>query len=171
MGATEVIHGVSGSTVGLMLGVYQQFIVSLRSVDRQALADVRKGRFSLAWSRIHGNFLVSLLSGIIFGLLLLTKVVSELLTEHFIVITSFLFGLIAISGILFLRKLKKWTAGAVICFFTGIAINYFLSLATPLQTPDHPLFAALAGMCSGFTLLFPGISGAFILLLIGKYQP
>jgi putative membrane protein len=170
MGATEVIHGVSGSTVGLMLGVYQQFIVSLRSVDRQAFSDIRRGELTKMWSRIQGNFLLSLLCGMIVGILLLTKFVTDLLAEHFIVITSFLFGLIAISGILFLRRIRKWTIGAVMCFVTGIAVNYFLSLAPPLQTPDHPVFALLAGMCSGFALLFPGISSAFILLLIGKYQ-
>jgi putative membrane protein len=170
MGATEVIHGVSASTVGLMLGVYQQFIVSLRSVDRDAWKDLRKGRFAKAWSHFNGGFLFPLLSGMILGLLLLTRIVAELLAENSIVITSFLFGVIAISGILFLRRIRKRRIAALPFFFAGIAINYFLSLAAPLHTPDHPFFALLAGMCSGFTLLFPGVSSAFILLLIGKYQ-
>jgi putative membrane protein len=170
MGATEVIHGVSGSTMALMLGVYQEFILSLRSINRENFRLWKRKGFGFFWSEIHGPFLFPLLSGIIVGLLILTRLVSGLLQESPIVFSSFLFGLVLISGLLLLRKIRKWTPGTFVLLFCGVAINYFLSLTPPISTPDNPLFALLAGLCAGFSLTFPGISSAFILILIGKYQ-
>jgi putative membrane protein len=170
MGATEVIHGVSASTMALMLGVYQEFILSLRSLNTENVRLWKRKGFRIFWTEIHGPFLVSLFLGILTGLFFVTRLVSELLQEYFIVFTSFLFGLVLISGILLLRKIRKWTPGSIVMFFCGIAINYFLSAAPPLTTADNPLFALLAGVCAGFSLALPGISSAFILILIGKYQ-
>jgi putative membrane protein len=170
MGATEVVHGVSGSTMGLILGVYQEFIFSLRSVDRAAFRLLKNRQFGDFWSKINGNFLISILSGIAIGLVLLTKIVSYFLEDHFIALSSFLFGLVIISGILLLRKIKKWTVSAALAIVAGIAITYFLSWVAPLHTPDNSFLGFIAGICAGASLAFPGISSAFILLLVGKYQ-
>lgn len=170
MGATEVVHGISGSSIGLILGVYQEFIFSLRAVDRESIRLLRKGYFATFWAKINGNFFISILLGIILGLFFITRLVSEVLQEHFIIASSFLFGLILISGVLFLRKIKKWTAGSVLIFFIGVAFTSSLTFLPPLETPDNTFFGFVAGIFAGFTVAFPGISSAFILLLIGKYQ-
>lgn len=170
MGATEVVHGVSGSTMALMLGIYNDFIHALNSVDRSALKLLVKGKFASFWTSIHGAFLLSILLGIGVSLFTITRIISSLLQSHFIALTSFFFGIILISGILLLRKVKKWTVKPVIAFFTGIIINYFITTLAPIETPDTPLSALLGGTIAGFSVLFPGISSAFILIMIGKYQ-
>jgi putative membrane protein len=170
MGATEVVHGVSGSTMALILGAYQEFIHALRDIDRKAFKLLKKGYYDDFWTKINGNFLISLLAGIGVSLFTVTKIVSYFIQYHFIGTTSFLFGLISISGILLLRKIKKWSFRPVVALFIGIAINYSLTIVTPIQSQDNLVFALICGFLAGFSLVFPGISSAFILLLIGKYQ-
>jgi putative membrane protein len=170
MGATEVVNGVSGSTMALILGVYQDFINALRSIDRNAIALIRKGHFQTFWKKINGGFLFTLLAGICISLFTVTQVISYFIQHYFIGITSLLFGLILISGILLLRKINKWSTRHVLMLVVGISINYSLTLLPPLSTPNNGFFALLSGIVAGFSLAFPGISGAFILILVGKYQ-
>jgi putative membrane protein len=170
MGATEVVHGVSGSTMGLILGVYHEFIQSLRSIDRKAIALLRKKEFQEFWTKINGAFLLTLLSGVCISLFTLAKGVTYLLQHHFIGISSLLFGLILISGILLLRKITRWSVVAFMAIVVGFCINYGLTLLSPLDTPNNVLFALISGFLAGFCLAVPGISSAFILLVVGKYQ-
>lgn len=170
MGASEVIHGVSASTFAVILGIYGQFLESVNAIDSMAMTLMRAGRFRSLWNHINGNFLVTLAAGIVSGLLLLTSVFTYFLENHFLLLASFLFGIILISGILFLRKVRKWTVAVGLTFVAGILFNYSLALLTPLATPDHYLLAPFAGFLAGFAVVIPGVSSAFILLLIGKYQ-
>jgi putative membrane protein len=170
MGATEVVHGVSGSTMALILGVYQEFIQSLRSIDRKALRLFIDGRFADGWKQINGNFILPLLAGVITSLLLLTRVVSSILQTYFIPATALFFGLILISGILLLRKIRQWKLGAFIAIPIGAFISFYLTIIAPVHTPNNYFFVFLAGILAGLIMAFPGISSAFILLLIGKYQ-
>lgn len=170
MGTTEVVQGVSGSTMALILGVYHDFVNSLRSIDNKALALLREGEFVKLWSHINGAFLFPVLAGISVSVLTLTSFVSEMIRRHFIICSSILFGIILISGILMFRKVKKWRLGVLFGFIAGFAINFSLTMLQPFHTPDLYIFALVAGVLAGFALLFPGLSSAFILLLIGKYQ-
>jgi putative membrane protein len=170
MGATEIAHGVSGSTMALILGVYNDLILSLRSIDRNAYALLRKGYFPDFWKQINGTFLLLLFSGMITGLLTVAQFLSTLLRTHFIATSAFLFGLILIAGILLLRRVLRWTFRPVTSFFIGLAFNYVLTLLAPVSLPDNVFFALAAGLLAGLCLAMPGISSAFILILIGKYQ-
>ncbi|HYH16488.1 MAG TPA: DUF368 domain-containing protein [Flavisolibacter sp.] len=170
MGAMEVIQGVSASTIALILGVYQEFIHSLRSIDRNAFVLLGSKDFEKFWTKINGNFLVTLLLGILTGLILLTQVVSRLFHSQFIIISSFLFGIILISGLLLLRKVTRWKLRAILFLFLGVAINYAFGSLEPIDTPNGYLPSLLAGFFAGFSFTFPGVSSAFILILIGKYQ-
>ena len=170
MGATEVVQGVSGSTMALILGVYHDLINSLRSVDRKALGLLRQGKFGAFWSHIHGAFLLPILSGIAVSILTLASYVSQMLRDHFIMCSSIFFGIILISGILLFRKVRKWRISVLFGFMAGFAINFSLTLTEPFHTADTYVFALIAGILAGFALLFPGLSSAFILLFIGKYQ-
>jgi putative membrane protein len=170
MGATEVAHGVSGSTMALILGVYNEFIDSLRAIDRNAYALLRKGYISDFWQRVNGTFLLLLFSGIIVGLLTVAQVLAALLRTYFIATSAFLFGLILIAGILLLRRVLRWTFRPVISFFIGLAINYALTISAPIALPDNIFFVFAAGLVAGFCLALPGISSAFILIMIGKYH-
>lgn len=170
MGATEVVHGVSASTMGLVLGVYNELISSFRHINSENLRHLRRGAFRATWRNINGNFLTATLSGIFAGLLLLTPIVSSLLQSHFVTVTSFLFGIILTSGILLLRHVKRWTLAPAISLLMGIVINYAFTILPPLATPDSAFFTIFTGFLTGFSLLLPGVSSAFILLLLGKYQ-
>jgi putative membrane protein len=170
MGATEVIQGVSGSTMALILGVYHDLANSLRSFDRTALALLRSRDISGFWKYINGSFLFTLLGGFLIGIVTLAKVITDLLISHFIICSSIFFGIILISGVLVFRKVRKWRIGVLIGFVIGFGINFFLTSIAPFHTADTYLFAFVAGVLAGFALLFPGLSSAFILLIIGKYQ-
>jgi putative membrane protein len=170
MGATEVVNGVSGSTMALILGIYNEFIHSLRSIDRAAFKLLKEREFYAFWKKIDGGFLITLLAGIAISLFTVTQLIFYFVQHYFIGITSLFFGLIFISGILLLRKITKWRLKHIIFLFIGIAINYSLTILPPLTTPNNAFFGFLSGILAGFSLAFPGISSAFILILIGKYQ-
>jgi putative membrane protein len=170
MGATEVIQGVSGSSMALILGVYHDLVNSLRSIDSAAFSLLRAGNFLGFWRSINGRFLFTILSGFVVGIITLAKGITDLLITNFILTSSIFFGIILISGVLMFRKIKKWRIGVLFGFLIGFAINFSLTLIEPFQTADIYLFVFIAGVLAGFALLFPGLSSAFILLIIGKYQ-
>jgi putative membrane protein len=170
MGATEVAHGVSGSTMALILGVYHEFIRSLRAIDREAWALLRKQYFAEYWKKINGGFLLTLCAGMICSAFSLAQLLAFLLRTYFIETSALLFGLILISGVLLLRKVRKWTFRPVFALFGGILINYSLTIFEPWQSPDNAFLAPFAGIFAGLSLAIPGISSAFILIIVGKYQ-
>jgi putative membrane protein len=170
MGGTEVIQGVSGSSMALILGVYHDLVNSLRAIDRTAISLLRAGNFRGFWKTINGRFLFTILSGFVIGIITLAKGITDLLISNFILTSSIFFGIILISGVLMFRKIKKWRIGVLFGFLIGFAINFSLTLIEPFQTADIYLFVFIAGVLAGFALLFPGLSSAFILLIIGKYQ-
>lgn len=170
MGATEVVHGVSASTIGLILGTYQEFIQSLSAINLKALSLIKEGNIRAFWNRINGNFLLTILSGIVVSLFTLTVGVNYLLQYYFIPVTAFLFGLIAISGLLLLRKVYRWNISVILNFILGIGLSFYLTTLPPVTSPDNSFFILLGGFLSGFVFIIPGISSAFILLLIGKYH-
>lgn len=170
MGATEVVSGVSGSTMAMILGIYYEFVHSLRSVDRHAIKLLKSGEFSQVWHRINGSFLFTVLAGIVTGLIALAKITSYFLVVYFIPVTSFFFGIILISGILVFRKIRRWRIGIFFGFILGLVINYGLTILPPFLTPANYIVVFLSGIAAGFVLLFPGLSSAFILLIVGKYE-
>jgi putative membrane protein len=170
MGAADVIPGVSGGTVALITGIYNELIHSIKSVDLEAVKLLRQLRFSDFWKKINGNFLAPLLAGILTSLLLLARVMNYLLKNHPILIWSFFFGLILISAPLVMREIKIKKTGVIVSFILGIVIAYLITVLTPTESPDALWFIFVAGMLAICAMILPGISGAFILLLLGKYH-
>lgn len=170
MGAADVVPGVSGGTVAFITGIYDELLHAINSIDADALKLLLKFRIAELWKKINGSFLVVLFAGIATSLLSLAKLMIYLLANHPILIWSFFFGLILISAPLVLREIKKWNVGAVISFLIGIAIAYAITVLSPTQSPDALWFVFFAGALAICAMILPGISGAFILLLIGKYQ-
>lgn len=170
MGAADVIPGVSGGTVAFITGIYDQLLHSIRAFDLEALRLLRQLRFQEFWKKINGAFLLTLLLGILTSLLSLARLVNYLLRHHAILLWSFFFGLILISAPLVTREIKKWNAGTVLAFITGIISAYTITVLTPTQSPDHLPFIFFSGVLAICAMILPGISGAFILLLLGKYQ-
>ena len=170
MGAADVIPGVSGGTVAFITGIYDELLHSIKSVDLDALKLILKFDLPGFWKKINGKFLVTLLAGIATSLLSLAKLMTYLLEHHPIFIWSFFFGLILISAPLVMREIKRWNVGAVLSFIIGVGVAYAITVLSPTQSPDDLWFIFFAGALAICAMILPGISGAFILLLIGKYQ-
>lgn len=170
MGAADVIPGVSGGTVAFITGIYPELLHSIQAVNIRALHLLREGRLRTVWQQINGPFLVTLLTGIVISLLSLASLMNYLLRQYPIQVWSFFFGLILISAPLVTSEIKKWNISTVLAFLVGTATAYAITVLTPTQSPDHLLFIFLSGALAICAMILPGISGSFILLLLGKYQ-
>lgn len=170
MGAADVVPGVSGGTVAFITGIYEELINSLKSIDVQSIRLLTQFKIAEFWKKINGSFLIVLLSGIVTSLISLARLMTYLLDNHPILIWSFFFGLILVSSPLIMRDIAKWTLGSVISFVAGIVIAYLITVISPTETPTNLPFIFFCGALAICAMILPGISGAFILLLIGKYE-
>jgi len=170
MGAADVVPGVSGGTVAFITGIYNELLHSINAVDLDAIKLLVRFEIAAFWKKINGNFLAALFAGIATSLVSLAKLMTYLLENHPIQIWSFFFGLILISAPLVLREIKKWNIAIVITFLMGVVIAYVVTVIAPTQSPEAIWFVFFAGSLAICAMILPGISGAFILLLIGKYQ-
>lgn len=170
MGAAEVVPGVSGGTVAFITGIYDELVHSITSIDREAFRLLLKFKIVDFWKKINGDFLATLFAGIATSLLSLAKLIMYLLKHHPILIWSFFFGLILLSAPLLLREIKNWNLTIIITFFAGAGLAYAITLLSPTQTPEAIWFIFFVGLLAISAMIVPGISGTFILLLIGKYQ-
>lgn len=170
MGMADVVPGVSGGTIAFITGIYEELVESIRSVDLGALKLLATGRFSAFWRRINGSFLFSVLLGVAVSILSLARLMTYLLTHHPIEIWSFFFGLIVASALLVSRQVGKWNWRTVLALAIGVAVAWWITVASPAETPNDWWFILLSGAIAICAMILPGISGAFILLLLGKYH-
>lgn len=170
MGTADVIPGVSGGTIAFITGIYEELINSIKSIDKEAIQLLLKFRIADFWKQINGSFLISVLAGIVTSIVSLARLMTYLLDTYPIQIWSFFFGLILISSPLILRDIKKWNIGTAIAFLIGVVIAYLITILSPTETPTNLAFIFLCGALAICAMILPGISGAFILLLIGKYE-
>jgi putative membrane protein len=169
MGAADVIPGVSGGTIAFLMGIYQELLDSIKSVNGEAFKLLFKGKIAEFWKHINGNFLVSIFAGILVSVFSLARLMKYLLEFHPIQLWSFFFGLILASAIYILKGLDKWSLPNIISLLAGVGIAAFICVASPAQTPDALWFIFLSGAIAICAMILPGISGSFILLLLGKY--
>ena len=169
MGAADVVPGVSGGTIAFITGLYEELIDSIKAVDLQAVKLLLKFKLAEFWKKINGNFLISVIAGIGISIFSLAKLMTWLLENHPIYIWSFFFGLIIASSVLVAKEIKKWNIFTVISLILGAVIAYGITVMTPSETPDSWWFIILSGAIAICAMILPGISGAFILLLMGKY--
>lgn len=169
MGAADVVPGVSGGTIAFITGIYEELINSIRSVDWQALKLLFSLRFAEFWQKINGSFLFSVVLGIGISIFSLAKLMTWLLVHHPIYIWSFFFGLIIASSFLVSKEIRRWNFSTILSLIAGGSIAYIITVLSPASTPDTWWFILLAGAIAICAMILPGISGAFILLLLGKY--
>jgi putative membrane protein len=170
IGATGVLQAISGGSMALLLGVHQEMIQSIHAINRNTLKLPGTNRFAASWKKINGSFLVSLLTGIAVGLVTLRSLFGFYVDRYPIFISSFFFSLVIIAALLLLRKITRWNAGVVLSVLVGCSLTYLLTRAAPFTTPDNRFYDFLSGLAAGATFIIPGVSGAFILMFIGKYQ-
>ncbi|PMN94938.1 DUF368 domain-containing protein [Enterovibrio norvegicus] len=171
MGAADVVPGVSGGTIAFITGIYDTLLESIRRVNPSLFSKWRKEGFSAVWTHVNGTFLVSLLSGILTAILTLAKAVSYALTQHPVVIWAFFFGLIVASAIHMIKQVERWAIGEIALAIGGAIFAYGITVASPITLEFSMLTVFIAGSIAICAMILPGISGSFILLLLGMYAP
>ena len=169
MGAADVVPGVSGGTIAFISGIYEKLLDSISMINLDTLKLLRTEGLKATWEKINGTFLLSLLIGIGISILSLAKLISYLLEEEAILLWSFFFGLIVASIIYVGKSIKKWNAVAIIALVAGTLISYWITILPPASEPESRLFIFFSGMLAICAMILPGISGSFILLLLGSY--
>ena len=170
MGAADVIPGVSGGTIAFIMGIYDQLVGSIASINGAAVKMLLKGRFRDFWKHINGNFLISLVAGIFVSILALAGLMQMLLRDYPIQTWAFFFGLIVASSVFILKGIKGWKIRDGLFVALGIALGVIICTLSPTQTPDGLWFIFISGALAICAMILPGISGSFILLILGKYQ-
>ena len=170
MGMADVVPGVSGGTIAFISGIYEELIEAIRSVNLKALKLLLHGQFLAFWNHVHGAFLLPVLLGVGFSILSLAKLMTFLLANYPIQIWSFFFGLIIASAALVAKDVGRWDLKSVLSMLVGVAVAWWITVSSPAQTPNDWWFVMLSGAVAICAMILPGISGAFILLLLGKYQ-
>ena len=170
MGAADVVPGVSGGTIALIAGIYKELIDTLTSLNISILKTIKKEGFVAAFNAINGKFLVALISGIAISILSLAKLFNFLLTNHPVLVWAFFFGLILSSVWLIGQRVTKWSISNWIALIIGAAISFSVTIVSPAQGPDAIWYLFLSGVLAFVAMILPGISGSFILLLLGAYH-
>ena len=169
MGMADVVPGVSGGTIAFISGIYEEFVDSLNSINAEAFKLLFKFRIKDFWKHINGSFLLSLATGIAISIVSLSKMIIYLLDNEPVLLWSFFFGLI-ISSILFIGKqISMWNARVVVALILGVIVSYYITIAEPASSPDSNIYVFFSGFIAIIAMILPGISGAFILLLMGSY--
>jgi putative membrane protein len=170
MGGADVVPGVSGGTIAFITGIYEELLNSIKAVNLVSLKLLFSGKFKEFWKAINGTFLLVLFSGILISIKSLASLLIFLKEVYPIQLWSFFFGLIMVSAIVVLRQIKTWKWHVVLIGLVGILIAFVITTLTPSQTSDSPLMIIFSGALAISAMILPGISGAFILLILGKYE-
>lgn len=170
MGAADVVPGVSGGTIAFISGIYEELLETISKVNFNALKVLKQDGIKAVWNHINGNFIAALLSGIAISIISLAKLITYLMEFHTVVLWSFFFGLIISSIYLVGKKIKQWNFAKIISLIIGSAFAYYITILPPMSSPDALWFIFLSGAIAICAMILPGISGSFILLLLGSYE-
>ncbi|RZN82108.1 MAG: DUF368 domain-containing protein [Winogradskyella sp.] len=170
MGAADVVPGVSGGTIAFISGIYEELIESIDNVNLGVFKVWKTSGFKTAWTSINGNFLLSLFMGIAISILSLAKLIKWLLHNEPILLWSFFFGLVLASILYIAKQIKGWSPLVIAAIILTSVLSYFITLAEPFASPDSPYYLLFCGFIAIIAMILPGVSGAFILLILGAYQ-
>jgi len=172
MGAADVVPGVSGGTIAFISGIYEELLNSISSFKFSLINVLKNEGIKVVWKKINGSFLLALFIGICFSVLSLAKLIENLLENHPILIWSFFFGLVLASIIYIAKQIKLWNIKCYLYLIFGLIFAYYITTLNPVITQNSsPWFLFLAGMIAICAMILPGISGSFILVLLGAYKP
>lgn len=169
MGAADVVPGVSGGTIAFISGIYDELLRSIAAVPT-ALRELLRGNLRQAWQTANANFLLVLLGGILFSVFSLARLITWLLEHQPIPIWSFFFGLIVVSTWLVGREIQRWNWPSWLSFALGVLFAWWITVAAPMQWGHDPLSLFFAGAIAICAMILPGISGSFLLVLMGLYS-
>ena len=169
MGAADVVPGVSGGTIAFISGVYEELIATLNAINLNSLKTLKSQGVSATWKNINGNFLLALFGGILLSILTLSKLVAWLLLEEPVLLWAFFFGLVLASIIFVLKKINQWNSAVFLGLILGGVFAYQLTQLNALGNSDSNWYLFLSGAIAICAMILPGISGAFILVILGSY--
>ena len=170
MGTADIIPGVSGGTMALITGIYEQLLAAIKSIDAEVVSCLLRLDFRGAAAKIHLRFLIPLFLGIATAVVSLARLLNHLLVHHPVEIWSLFFGLISASIVIVGRRVRCWGWMTAFCFAAGLLVGYLIVGLIPLTTPETSWFVFFSGFIAICAMILPGISGAFILLILGKYE-
>lgn len=170
MGAADVVPGVSGGTIAFITGIYEELIESLNNINLGAVKVLFKDGIKAFWKHINGTFFLFLFGGIIVSVVLLAKVVGRLLETQPVILWSFFFGLIIASVWLIGKSIKKWNAGVIVSLIIGTGVAFYISTIQTVSQGSESWHIVLSGAIAICAMILPGISGSFILVLLGTYK-
>lgn len=169
MGAADVVPGVSGGTIAFITGIYERLIQAIRSVNVSAIKLFFSGQWKAFWAHIDGSFLLVLFAGIATSILSLARVISWLLETHTVLVWSFFFGLIIASIVYILRSIKQRNAITWLLLLAGAGLALYIGMARPAEVEVTTSYLFICGAIAICAMILPGISGSFILVLLGAY--
>jgi len=170
MGAADAVPGVSGGTIAFISGIYEELISTISNVNGSLFKTLFSKGFKAFWQQANGNFLLALLSGIIVSFVSFMKLATYLLEFHPVLIWSFFFGLIVASIYFVGKQITKWNVTSVLALIIGAVIAFYISKIPSLGTNENPWFLFIAGAIAICAMILPGISGSFILIILGAYK-
>ncbi|SFZ92095.1 putative membrane protein [Flaviramulus basaltis] len=170
MGAADAVPGVSGGTIAFISGIYEELINTISNVNISLFKTLFNKGIKAFWKELNGNFILALLSGIIISFVSFMKLAKYLLEYHPVLIWSFFFGLIIASIYFVGKQITKWNIATIIALIIGAAIAFYISKLPSLATNENSWFLFLAGAIAICAMILPGISGSFILIILGAYK-
>ncbi|MGR5185730.1 DUF368 domain-containing protein [Photobacterium damselae] len=171
MGAADVVPGVSGGTIAFITGIYDTLLESIRRINPKLISVLKEKGIKGAFEHVNGTFLIALFAGILTSIFTLARFITWMLHTHPIPLWSFFFGLIIVSVIHMFKQVDRWALTRFIAVILGAAFAYGITVVNPVSMDPTPVNIVIAGAIAICAMILPGISGSFILLLLGMYAP
>ncbi|HIF9061875.1 TPA: DUF368 domain-containing protein [Photobacterium damselae] len=171
MGAADVVPGVSGGTIAFITGIYDTLLESIRRINPKLISVLKEKGLKGAFEHVNGAFLIALFAGILTSIFTLARFITWMLHTHPIPLWSFFFGLIIVSVIHMFKQVDRWALTRFIAVILGAAFAYGITVVNPVSMDPTPVNIVIAGAIAICAMILPGISGSFILLLLGMYAP
>ena len=169
MGIAEVIPGVSGGTIAFISGIYERLLAAIKSFDLKLLELLMKGKFKEAWMKADGWFLLSLISGMGVGIIAGVFIIDYFLRNYPEPLWGFFFGLIIASAFFVGKQINQWNFRRILLLFAGFAVAFGITMISPAEGNTSAWYIFLSGVIAISALILPGVSGSFMLLLMGMY--
>lgn len=170
MGAADAVPGVSGGTIAFISGIYEELINTISGINLSLYTTLKKEGFKAFWKALNGNFLLALLTGIVISFVSFMRLAKYLIENHPVLIWSFFFGLIVASIFFVGKQITKWNLSALVGLIVGALLAYYVTTLPSMGENDSPFFLFFAGALAICAMILPGISGSFILVVLGAYK-
>ena len=170
MGAADAVPGVSGGTIAFVSGIYEELINTISNVNASLFKTLFNEGFKIFWEKLNGNFIIALLSGIIISFISFMRIAKYLMEYHPVLIWSFFFGLIIASIYFIGKQITKWNIATILTLILGALAAFYISKLPSAVANENPWFLFLAGAIAICAMILPGISGSFILIVLGAYK-